>query len=82
MFLMILCVDNGPYSQIQGISLNSKIGSTDDYRGISINPVVSKLVKICFLDIFGLYLISSNRQFGFKSKSSCEHGIYSTRKTI
>ena len=60
---------------------NNKSDSTDDYRGASINPIVSKLFEMCLLDIFNKYLVSSNRQFGFKSKSSCAHAIYSARIT-
>ena len=36
----------------------------------------------CLLIIFDKYLCTSPMQFGFKSKSSCSHAIYSVRKTI
>ena len=56
--------------------------NTEDFRGISLNPIISKLFENCILRIFDKYLWSSPRQFGFKSKSSCSHAIYSVRKTI
>jgi len=33
-------------------SVNNKSDSTDDYRGISINPIISKLFEMCLLSIF------------------------------
>ena len=55
---------------------------TDDFRGISLNPVISKLFEQCLLSMFGRYLWSLDRQFGFKQSSSCSHALYSARKTI
>jgi hypothetical protein len=55
---------------------------SDNYRGISLNPVISKLFEQCLLVIFERYLCSSSMQFGFKARSSCSHAIYSVRKTI
>ena len=56
--------------------------TTENYRGISLNPVISKLFERCLLNIFDKYLGSSAMQFGFKSKSSCSHAVYSVRKAI
>ena len=51
--------------------------------GISISPVISKVFEHCLLHIFSKYLISSHdRQFGFKSKTGCNHALYSVRKTV
>jgi len=36
----------------------------------------------CLLDLFSNYLTTSDMQFGFKSKVSCNHAIYAVRKTI
>jgi len=62
-------------------SVHNKLHSTDDYRGISINPIISKLFEMCLLSIFNTYLVSSKRHFGFKSKSSCAHALYCARVT-
>jgi Reverse transcriptase (RNA-dependent DNA polymerase) len=55
---------------------------TDEFRGITINPIISKLFEQCLLIVFDRYLSSSNMQFGFKAKSSCSHALYTIRKTI
>ena len=56
--------------------------STDEYRGISINPIVSKLFESCLLTLFSKYFESSSSQFGFKAKTGCNHALYTVRKTI
>ena len=43
---------------------------TDDFRGISINPIVSKLFEYCLLSVFSNFLESSDMQLGFKPNSS------------
>ena len=50
--------------------------SVDDFRGISISSVISKVFEHCILDRYGGFLLSSDNQFGFKKKSSCTHAIY------
>jgi hypothetical protein len=55
---------------------------TCNYRGISINPIISKNFESCLLHIFSRYLTSSDLQFGFKAKSGCNHALYTVRKTI
>jgi len=65
----------------KGGSSNSK-NNTEDYRGISINPIISKNCEHCLLDLFSNYLTTSDMQFCFKSKVSCNHAIYAVRKTI
>ena len=63
-------------------STSKSQASTDDYRGISINPIISKVFEMCLLKLFGKYLYTSNMQFGFKPKSGCNHARYAVRKTI
>ena len=53
-----------------------------DFRGISLNVIVSKLFEPCLLSVFHNYLESSPFQFGFKASSSCSKAIYTIRKTI
>ena len=57
----------------------SKSVSIDNFRGISISSVVSKLFEHCILDWYGGFLLSSDNQFGLKKKSSCMHAIYTLR---
>jgi hypothetical protein len=57
--------------------------SAEDYRGISIAPVISKVFEHCLLKLFSQYLQNSDvMQFGFKSKSGCSHALYAVRKTV
>jgi hypothetical protein len=56
--------------------------STDNYRGITISPVISKIFEHSVLACYKEYFISSDNQFGFKEHSSCSHAVYTVRKTI
>ena len=51
-------------------------------RGISLNPIISKLFEKCLLALFKEFLCSSSMQFRFKAKTGCTHTIYTVRKTI
>jgi Reverse transcriptase (RNA-dependent DNA polymerase) len=62
--------------------INSKSVTVEDYRGITISPVVSKIFEHCLLKKFGSYLRSSDHQFGFKKHVGCSNAIYAIRKTI
>ena len=54
----------------------------DDFRGISLNVIISKVCEHCLLVIFAEYLESLPMQFGFKANSSCSKAIYTVRKTV
>ena len=60
----------------------NKVLSTDDFRGISISPVVSKIFENCILNRYGSFLGTSDCQFGFKKEIGCSHAIYSLRCVI
>jgi len=45
----------------------SKVLTCEDFRGIAISPVISKLSEYCFIEKFGEYLSTDNKQFGFKT---------------
>ena len=60
----------------------SKSLSYDDFRGIAISPIISKVFEYCFLDRFGSLLSSSDNQFGFKKDSGCRNAIYTFRKVV
>ena len=55
---------------------------TDNYRGITVNPVISKIFEHCLLALFNKHLSTSSRQFGFKPKTGCNKALYTVRKTI
>ena len=60
----------------------SKSVSVDDFRGILISSVISKVFEHCILDRYGGFLLSSDNQFGFKKKSNCTHAIYTLRSVV
>ena len=47
----------------------SKALTCDDFRGIAISPVISKIFEHCILKRFGSFLATSHNQFGFKRGS-------------
>jgi len=55
---------------------------TDDFRGISISPVISKLFEHCVLRRFESYFVTSDNQFGFKKQTGCSHAIFTVRSVI
>ena len=52
------------------------ITNAENYRPITISPVISKIFEYCILHRFNEQLQSSNLQFGFKQNSSCSHAIF------
>ena len=55
---------------------------SDNYRGITLSPVLSKLFESVLMVLFGKQLCSDKLQFGFKSQSSCNHDIFTPRTVI
>ena len=56
--------------------------SASNFRGISINYILSKLFEMAILSRFSPYFETSDLQFGFKKKLSCSHAIYSIRNIV
>jgi hypothetical protein len=56
--------------------------SVNEYRGITLLPVVSKLFECTLLKCMTPYLNSSSSQFGFKKGHSCSHAVFSVRKIV
>ena len=54
----------------------------NDFRGISIRLVISKLFEHCILDRFSTFLALSDHQFGFKKGSSCSHAIHTVKTAV
>ena len=66
----------------KGNAILGKTRMVDDFRGISISLVLSKIFAHCILDRFSSFLATSDNQFGFKKGLSCSHTIYSIRSVI
>jgi len=62
-----------------GISPHGKLITADDFRGISISPVLSKVLEHCILVRYKNLFQTSANQFGFKKGSGCPHAIYALR---
>ena len=65
--------------------IKDRQGSKSDignYRGITISPLPSKVFEHVLKVIFSRYLTTSSYQYGFKSKSSTTHALFSLRETI
>ena len=54
----------------------------DDFRGISISPIIFKVFEHCIIDRFGDYFVTNDNQFGFKKQLSCSHAIYTLRCAV
>ena len=57
------------------------LNNADNYRGISLTPIISKLFESVILAICDDILQTDDRQFGFKKKLSCTHAILSLQST-
>ena len=54
----------------------------NNYRGITISAMASKVFEHILKTEFSQYLQTSSYQYGFKSNSSTSHGLFSLRETI
>ena len=60
----------------------TKALSVDDFRGISISPVISKLFEMAVLDRFSKFFETSDHQYGFKKHLGCREAIFTVRQVI
>ena len=61
---------------------NGDKGDLNNYRGITIAPIISKVFEHALHIVFQSSLTSSIHQFGFKKKSSTSLAIHSLKETI
>jgi len=54
----------------------------DNFCGISISCVISKVFEHCVLDRFSTFLAPTDGQFGFKKATGCSHAIYTVCSVI
>jgi len=62
--------------------VRTKALTCNDFRGIAISPVISKVFEYSFLDRFQCLITSEENQFGFKKGISCSHAIHTARGFI
>ncbi len=59
-----------------------KVGSLDNYRPIALASVVSKVLERIILDRLGVYLDTTDNQFGFKAHHSMDLCIYALKEVV
>ena len=57
-------------------------GDVNNYRGITISPIASKIFEHALKIVFGKFFVSSPWQFGFKSKNSTTHALYCLKESV
>ena len=57
-------------------------GNMNNYRGITIAPIISKIFEHTLQIVFQSFLTTSHYQFGFKKRSLTSHAIYCLKETI
>lgn len=63
-------------------SVLNKSLSVDDFRGISISAVLSKVFEKCIFDRYQQFFQSSDNQFGFKKGIGCSHAIHTVKSVV
>jgi len=56
--------------------------TVDDFRIITICPILSKVFELCLATSLTSVLKSSSRQFGFKKGTSCNQGTHVLKSTV
>lgn len=57
-------------------------GDMNNYRGITIAPIMSKIFEHALKIVFQPFLTTSQYQFGFKKKSSTSHAIFCLKEAV
>ena len=58
------------------------INDINNYRGITLIPVISKLFELVLLNLCESLLYTDNLQFGFKRNIGCNNALFTVRSTI
>ena len=56
--------------------------TVDDFRGISISQVLSKVFERCILNRYEKFFVTSDNQFGFKPGLGCSNAIYTVKSVV
>jgi len=60
---MVFNICISPFLSIK--DCHSKSITCDNFRGIAISPVLSKMFEYCFVEPFHSFLVTNDNQFGF-----------------
>ena len=58
------------------------VNKPENFRGITLSPIISQLFEHCIIDILYNFLHTSDNQFGFKKKLSYTHASFTMRQFI
>ena len=61
---------------------SADITDINNYRGITLSSVISKLFEMCLVEVFSDHLQTSDLQFGFKKQLGCANAIYALSSVI
>ena len=61
---------------------NGNQGDTQNYRGITISPIASKIFEHVLKNLFASHLTTSHLQFGYKKKNATTHAVHCLKETI
>ncbi len=56
--------------------------NAEEFRCITISPVISKVFEHGILGTFGIYFTSYDAQLGFKKRTGCNHAIFSVKCVV
>jgi hypothetical protein len=66
----------------KGSSVLNKICSTNDFRGIAISSVISKVFEKCIMSLYADCFSTADNQLGFKKGTGCNNAIFCLRETV
>lgn len=56
--------------------------SIENYRPITLSPVISKLFESLLLELYSRYMRTDSLQFGFKKDLGCSNAIFAVRQAV
>ena len=88
--LFMLTLQHGfvPNSFGSGVSIplvKDKTGSLNDmdnYGGITLSPIISKLLEMTVLEICNEFLTTDSLQFGFETGTGCADAIFTLKSSV
>ncbi len=61
---------------------STRVHNIENFRGITLSPIISKVFEHCLLIMFQKHLRTSDNQFAFKANTGCSNAIYVLRNVV
>jgi len=58
------------------------ISATENYRPITLSPIMSKLFELVLMETHSDFFVSDNLQFGFKKNLGCSNAVFALRQCV